>query len=271
MTTTSMITVPVTSSGAGPVTARRLLRSEWTKFRTLRSSWWTIATSTALMVGIGVAISAAAAAEQTSSAVPVDVATRGEIGSIIAQLALGTLAVLLVSGEYGTGMIRSSMTAVPTRLPVLWAKLAIYIAVVFPATLATSFATFLLGQVVWQAHGRPSTSLAADGVARILIGAPMYLTVAGVCAIAIATLLRSTAGAITAMVGLFFVLPTVWGAMPARIAAAGRFLPSNAGAALPRLATTAHPLPPWTGFGLLCGYAIALLGLAAWRLRRSDV
>lgn len=271
MTTTSMITVPVTSSIAGPVTARRLVRSEWTKFRSLRSSWWTIATSTALMVGIGVAISAAAAAETKSSAVPADVATRGGIGSIFAQLVLGTLAVLLVSGEYGTGMIRSSMTVVPKRLPVLWAKLAVYLVVVFPVTLATSLATFELGQVAWRAHGRPPTSLGADGVARIVIGAPLYLTVAGVCAIAIATLLRSTAGAISAMVGLFFVLPTVWGAMPASIAEAGRFLPSNAGAALPRLATTAHPLPPWTGFGLLCGDAIVLLGLAAWRLRRTDV
>ena len=271
MTTTSGITAPVTTSIAGPVTAPRLIRSEWTKFRSLRSSWWTIATSTALMVGIGVAISAAAAGEKKSSAVPVDVATRGGIGSILAQLALGTLAVLLVSGEYGTGMIRSSMTAVPKRLPVLWAKLAVYIAVVFPVTLATSIATFLLGQIVWRAHGRPPTSLGADGVAQILISVALYLTVAGVCAIAIATLLRSTAGAITAMVGLFFVLPTVWGAMPESIANAGRFLPSNAGAALPRLATTAHPLPPWTGFGLLCGYAIVLLGLAAWRLRRSDV
>jgi ABC-type transport system involved in multi-copper enzyme maturation permease subunit len=266
-----MITVPATSSDAGPVTARRLVRSEWTKFRSLRSSWWTIATSTVLMAGVGVAIAAAAAAEKKYSAVPADIASRGGIGCIFAQLVLGTLAVLLVSGEYGTGMIRSSMTAVPKRLPVLWAKLAVYIAVVFPVTLATSLATFLLGQVVWQAHGRPSTSLGADGVARILIGAPMYLTVAGVCAIAIATLLRSTAAAITAMVGLFFVLPTVWGAMPESIAGIGRVLPSNAGAALPRLATTAHPLPPWTGFGLLCGYAIVLLGLAAWRLRRADV
>jgi ABC-2 type transport system permease protein len=271
MTTASMMTVPAVSPGAGPVTARRLVRSEWTKFRSLRSSWWTIATSTALMVGIGVAISAAAAAERTSSARPADVASRGGIGAIFAQLALGTLGVLLVSGEYGTGMIRSSMTAVPKRLPVLWAKLAVYIAVVFPVTLATSVATFLLGQVVWRAHGRPPASLGNEGVARIVIGASLYLTVAGVCAIAIATLLRSTAGAISAMVGLFFVLPTVLSAMPASIAGAGRFLPSNAGAALARLATTANPLPPWTGFGLLCGYAIALLGLAAWRLRRSDV
>jgi ABC-2 type transport system permease protein len=272
MTTAALHTTahtPMTT--AGPVTGLRVLHSELTKLRTVRSTWWTIAASVVLTVGLGVTISLAAAAERTSSSAPNDVASRGEIGAILAQLALGTLGVLMVSGEYGTGMIRSSMTVVPRRLPVLWAKLAVYVAVVLPVTLATTTATFLLGQVAWRAHDRTPVSLADADVARIVIGASLYLTVAGVCAVAIASLLRSTAGGITVVMGLFFVLPTVLQAMPARIADTSRFLPSNAGSALARLATTGHPLAPWPGFALLCCYAVVLVAVAAWRLPRTDV
>jgi ABC-2 type transport system permease protein len=264
-------TLPAPVTTAGPVTWPRVLHSELTKLRTLRSSWWTVATAVVLTVGLGVTISLAAAAESTSSGRPDDVASRGMIGAILAQLALGTLGVLLVSGEYGTGMIRSSMTVVPRRLPVLWAKLAVYVAVVLPVTVATTTATFLLGQVAWRAHGRAPVSFADGDVARIVVGASLYLTVAGVCAIALASLLRSTAGGITVVVGLFFVLPTVLQAMPSRIADTSRYLPSNAGSALSRLATTGHPLAPWPGFALLCGYAVVLVAVAAWRLPRTDV
>ena len=168
-------------------------------------------------------------------------------------------------------MIRASMTVVPRRLPVLWAKLTVYVAVVLPITVATSVAAFLLGVAGWRAQGRPAVSLTDGGAARIVLGAALYLTVAGVCALAIAALARSTAAGISAVVGLFFVLPTLAGAMPERIAAAARFLPSNAGGALARLTTSPRALPPWAGFGLLCGYAVVLVAAAAWRLRRSDV
>jgi ABC-2 type transport system permease protein len=168
-------------------------------------------------------------------------------------------------------MIRSSMTAVPRRLPVLWAKITVYAAVVFPVTLVTSVVTFLLGQAIWQGRHRPPVSLTDSPVPEIVIGAALYLTVAGICAIGIATLLRSTAGAITSVVGVFFVLPTLLAAMPERIADAARFLPSNAGGALARLTTGPTSMAPWTGFALLCGYAVVLTAAAAWRLRRTDV
>jgi ABC-2 type transport system permease protein len=256
---------------AGPVSAMRVVRSEWTKFRSVRSSWWTLAMSTLLTTGIGFVATAAAASERTSSARPDDVATRAMLGVIFAQLALGTLAVLMMAGEYGTGMIRSSMAVVPRRLPVLWGKLAVYVAVVLPVSLLTSVATFLLGQLVWRSRGRPPVSLADGHVLRVLVGASLYVALAGVCALAIATAIRSTAGGITVVIGLFFVLPTVLQAMPARIAEASRFLPSNAGAAAARLATSPGPMGPWSGMALLCGYAAVLALAAAWRLRRSDV
>jgi ABC-2 type transport system permease protein len=249
----------------------QVLRSEWTKLRSVRSTWWLVALAVVLTAGIGVAISAAAAAEPSSSALPADVATRSAIGTILAQLALGTLAVLVISGEYGSGMIRTSIAVVPRRLPVLAAKITVYVALVLPVTALTSLATFLLGQVAWRSHGRAAVSLGDSTVARIVFGAALYLTVAGVCAVAIGTLLRSTAGGITVVAGLFFVVPTVIQAMPSQIADAARFLPSNAGGGLSRIATSSRSLPPWPGFALLCGYAAVLVAAAAWRLRRTDV
>jgi hypothetical protein len=83
--------------------------------------------------------------------------------------------------------------------------------------------------------------------------------------------MRSTAGGITVVAGLFFVLPTVMQAMPSGIADAARFLPSNAGGALARISTSSHSLAPWSGFALLCGYAAVLVALAAWQMRRRDV
>ena len=253
------------------MSAAQVMRSEWTKLRSVRSTWWTIAVSALLTVGIGIAITAAAAAENDSSGLGRDVAARAMIGSILAQLALGTLAVLTVSGEYASGMIRTSLTVVPTRLPLLWAKTAVYIALVLPVTTVAALATFWLGEVAWRGGGRHAVSLGDPAVARIVLGSALYLTVAGICAVAIATLMRSTAGGITVVVGLFFVVPTVLQAMPSRIADTARYLPSNAGGALARISTSSHSLAPWTGFALLCGYAAVLLLAAAWRLRRSDV
>jgi ABC-type transport system involved in multi-copper enzyme maturation permease subunit len=266
-----MTTLTRPATIAGPVTGPRVLRSEWTKFRSLRSSWWTLATAVALTGGLGLVISLAAAAEPDASSLPDDMATRSQIGTIFAQLALGTLAVLLFSGEYGTGMIRSSMTAVPRRLSVLWSKLAVYVAVVLPLSVVTAVVTYLVSQLVWQARGRTPAGLDDGNVLRIVLGAALYLTVAGVCALAIGTILRSTAAGITTVAGLFFVLPTVLAAMPQRIAEAGKYLPSNAGSALSRLATSPTSMRPWAGFALLCGYAVVLVAVAAWRLRRTDV
>jgi hypothetical protein len=168
-------------------------------------------------------------------------------------------------------MIRTSMTVVPTRLPVLWAKIAVYTALVLPLTALAALASFWLGEIAWRADGRPAVSLTDPAVARIVLGSALYLTVAGICAIAIATIMRSTAGGIAVVVGLFFVVPTVMQAMPSQVADAARFLPSNAGGALARISTSAHSLAPWPGFALLCGYAVALVAVAAWRLRRGDV
>lgn len=256
---------------AGPVTLIRVVRSEWTKFRSLRSTWWSIVVTVLAAVGVGVLTSALAAGNHHASAVQAAVAGRSELGGLISQLAVGVLAVLLISGEYGTGMIRSSMIAAPRRLPVLWAKLGVLTAAVLPVTLVSSLAAYALGQVFWRAHGRPAVALTDPGVARIVFGAAVCIMLTGVIALAIGALVRNTAAGITTMVGLYFVVPILAGEMPQRIADLSRFLPSNASGAVWNTSLSPVSMTPADGFALLCGYAVVLCAAAAWRLRRGDV
>ncbi len=265
------MSTPTITPVAGPVTLGRVVRSEWTKFRSLRSTWWSIAMTVLVAVGVGVLVSAFAASSHNASTAPATIAGRTQLGGVISQLAVGVLAVLFISGEYGTGMIRSSLIAVPRRLPVLWAKLGVFAAAALPVTLVSSLAAYALGQLVWHAHGRPAASLGDPVVARVVFGAAVCIVLTGLCALAIGTLVRSTAGALTTMVGLFFVLPTLAGLMPERIADLSRFLPSNASGAVWRSALSPVSMTPASGFALLCGYTVVLVAAAAWRLRRGDV
>src|SRR6201993_4522636 len=134
------------------VTQARVLLSEFTKFRSLRSTVYTLLTAVALMIGIGALFSAVTASQyHTFSAVDkaaFNPVTTSLIGVSFAVVAFGVLGVLLMSGEYSTGMIRSSLTAVPRRLPVLWAKLAVFAAVIFSVSLVTSLVSFFLGQAL---------------------------------------------------------------------------------------------------------------------------
>ena len=181
------------------------------------------------------------------------------------------LGVLLISGEYSTGMIRSSLTAVPRRLPVLWAKLGVFAGVVFSVTLVTSFVSFFLGQALLSSH-HLNVAISAPGALRSVIGAALYATVAGMIGMALGGLLRNTAAGISTFVAVFFVIPPLTDLLPSSWSSHfAQYLPSNAGEVLFGGGRgLAHPLAPWTGFGVLCAYAVVLIGFAAWRLRRAD-
>jgi ABC-type transport system involved in multi-copper enzyme maturation permease subunit len=186
-------------------------------------------------------------------------------------VAFGVLGVLVTSGEYSTGMIRSSLTAVPRRLPVLWGKLAVFAGVIFPVSLIASFISFFLGQVLLNSQ-HIGVSITAPGALRSVIGAALYITVAGMIGVALGALFRNTAAGIATFAGVFFVIPPLASLLPSSVSShLTPYLPSNAGAALWGGAVNAqHALAPWTGFALLCGYAAVLIAAAAWRLRRSD-
>ncbi|HWN61162.1 MAG TPA: ABC transporter permease subunit [Streptosporangiaceae bacterium] len=263
---------PPPATVAGPVTQVRVVRAEWTKLRALRSTRWCALTAAVLIVGLGAAIAGSGTAYHVSAG---NTAAAGVssalLGVLFAQLVLGVVGVLAFSGEYGTGMIRATMAVVPSRLPVLWAKLIVLAGLVLPVSMLCAFVDFFAATAIESSRGGSAISLTDPGVLRTVVGSSLYLTVVVIIGLALGALLRKTAAGLSAFAALFFVIPVVVGALPRSITGFAPYLPSNAGGALwgsPLNAT--HPLSPWTGFACLCGYAVVLTALAAWQLRRRD-
>ncbi|MFI0940090.1 ABC transporter permease [Streptomyces sp. NPDC021020] len=264
-----------TAGGRGEVTQLRVLHSEWIKMRTLRSTFFTLIAAVVALVGLGALFAAFTAghwdhmsARERASFEPGLTSLRGYF---LAQLAVGVLGVLVVSGEYATGMIRASLTAVPRRLPVLWAKAALYAAVTWALMTAGAFVAFLVGQALLASH-HVGTSLGAPGELRQVMGVGLYLTVVGLLGVAIGALIRNTAGGIATVFGLLLVVPVLAEALPTSWGDhIDQWLPSNAGQSVLTLHQEAHTLAPWTGFAVFCLYAVAALAAAAVLLRRRDV
>ena len=272
---TASVTTPRTASvdrGTGlRVTQLRVVRSEWTKFRSLRSTLYTLLLGVVLMIGLGALFSAITASQPGGMEPGQSAISTSLTRTFIAQLAIGVLGVLLITGEYSTGMIRASLTVVPKRLPMLWAKLGVFAVVVFLTMLVASTTAFFVGQALLGGNGL-NGSLSDPGALRSVVGAALYLTVAGMTALAIGALLRNTAAAVTTFVAVFFVIPPLTNLLPTSWTDQfAQCLPSNAGAVmLDGSFGVAHPLDPWTGFAVMCSFAVVLIGAAAWRLRRVD-
>lgn len=264
---------PSPALGAGiRVTQGRVIRSEWLKLRTLRSTWFTLLAAVAGMVGIDMLI-CWATNNRWNHMDPIerltfDPVSRSLAGVFLAQLALGVLGVLVITGEYGTGMIRATLGAVPRRLPVVWAKLLVYLVVTFVAGAVASFSSFEGGQKLLSSHG---TTLSAPGALRAVFGAALYLMVVGAFSLGIGFAVRSTAGGIATVFGVLMVLPGLVRALPSswenHILP---YLPSEAGGQLFTLRHEAHTLAPWTGFGVFCAWAAAAVLLGAWVLTHRD-
>src|ERR1700733_14510349 len=266
---------PAAPAGPLKVTQGRVIRSEWMKFRSLRSTLYTLLAAVALTIGIGALFSAVTASQyHTFSAAdkaafsPVSTSLEGISFAVVA---FGVLGVLLMSSEYSTGMIRASLTAVPRRLPVLWGKLAVFAGVIFSVSLVASFISFFLGQALLNSH-QLGVSITAPGALRSVIGAALYVSVAGMIGVALGALFRNTAAGIATFAGIFFVIPPLTGLLPASISDhLTQYLPSYAGEAVwGGVRGVTNALSPWTGFALLCAYAVVLIAAAAVRLRRVD-
>jgi ABC-2 type transport system permease protein len=259
-------------AAVGHVTQWRAVVSEWVKFRTLRSTWITLAFAVAGTIGIG-ALASWGIASHWAHLSPAEQLTFSPIsqsltGVYLAQLAIGVLGVLVISGEYATGMIRATLAAVPTRVPVLWAKLTVFASTTFVFTLAASVASFFIGQQLLGVHG---TTISAPHAVQAVIGVALYLTVVGILSLAIGSVVRSTAGGIATVFGLLLVLPVIGHVLPQSWQTSVLpYLPSNAGGALFKFPPDSGTLGPWTGFGVMCAWAAAAVIAAVVLLRRRD-
>lgn len=251
----------------------RVLRSEWIKFWSLRSTWLTLLAAVVAMIAIGWLVGwatnshwASAPPDERLGFEPIG---RSLVGVNLAQLAVGVLGVLLISGEYATGMIRATLSAVPTRAPVLWAKAGLFALVTYVLMLATTLVAFIGGQHFLASHG---TTLSAPFALHAVVGVAGYLTLVGVLAVALGFIIRSTAGGITALVGLLLVVPGIGQVLPLSWRNHTLpYLPSNAGASM----YTLHPEDPAAlsssmGLLVLCLWVAAALALAYGLLKRRD-
>jgi len=280
MSTVTALPVPRPRIHTGRVTQLRVALSEWTKLRTVRSTRYSLLAAVAMTIGFALLPALVSASRwntrslaERASFNPLETSL---IGVTIAQLAIGVLGVLVISGEYSTGMIRSTFAAVPKRLPVLWAKAGVFGLVTLVLAVPSTLIAFFGAQAILKGHSVNghdiALSISDPGVARAVIGGALYLTVAGLFGLGLGAIFRSTAGGISAFAAMLFVLPPLMNVLPSSWNdAISPYLPSNAGAAIMQTGSPAHTLAPWTGLGVFAGYTAIVLAIAAIQLRRRDV
>jgi ABC-2 type transport system permease protein len=253
---------------AGRVTQLRALRSEWTKLVSVRSTRWSLLAAVILTIGLpmvfaGVTTShwGSMSPHERADRHPLDIALAGVN---VSQLAVAVLGVLVITAEYSTGMIRSTMIAVPKRLPVLWAKLVVYALVAFVLMLPSVLIAYVGSQAILSRHHILQISFSHPGVARSVVGGAVYLMLVGIFAYTIGAITRNTAGGIGTFAGIFFVIPPLMNILPTSWNnAISPYLPSEAGRQIFSLTQGSHSLSPAAGGALFAGYCAAALVLAA--------
>lgn len=253
----------------GHVTQLRVIGSEWLKFRTLRSTLTVLAAAMVALVVFGAII--AHNTRNPAGQDPEDLVVSGPLqGYYLGQLLMGALGVLVVSGEYSTGMIRATFAAVPRRTPVLIAKAVVFTVVVLIAMSIASVAAFLVAQAELSGY-RPTFSLGDGTSLRVVIGTAVYLTLVGLLGSSLAWIVRSTPGALVATLGLILVVPLLFSlAFPSWGDYIVAYLPTGAGASFSTDLPVPHALSPWVGLGVMVAWAAVGLVVAAVSLDRRD-
>ncbi|MHB8671709.1 MAG: ABC transporter permease subunit [Acidimicrobiales bacterium] len=248
-----------------------ILRSEFCKLRSVRSTYWTLFGAVAFNIAFAVLeaifLPGRLSANQKATLDGVRVSLGG---SHLSQIAIGVLGVLVISTEYTTGMIRATLSAVPARKRLLAAKAIVFAATAFVVGIAASFAAYFVFQALLTGDSLRS-SIGDPGVARALIGGGLYLTAFGLLGLGLGTIIRVSSGAIAALLGLLFVpqilvelLPQAWKT------SIGRYVPMQAGSQVFAQHHEAGALGPWTGFGVFCLYAVVALAVGFILIDRRD-
>ena len=255
----------------GRVTFAGALRSEFTKIRSVRSTYWTLLAMFVVVVGFGALASWGATHGPRG---PYFDPTRQSLaGLYIGQLIIGVLGVLVISSEYSTGMIRTTLTTNPHRGMMIAAKGVVFTVVALVTSLATAFVAFFLGQALMSSH-HISTTIGSPNVLRAVIGGALFLTACGILAFGLGLLLRHSAAGIAAMVSLLFVVTILINFLPQSWQNhVDKWVPALAGGQLwmtmPQPGNTPM-FAPWTSFAVLCGYAAIAVAAGAILFRRRD-
>ena len=268
------MSLPRTPSG-GRVTQARVILSEWTKFRSLRSTRYALLATVGVTVGLALA-AAILVVSQWGTMTPANRATFQPlnvslVGASISVMVIGVLGVLMMTSEFSTGLVSSTFASVPKRLPVLWGKAAVYTTIALTAAVPTMLVAFFSTQAILSAK-QVQIDFGHAGVARAVVGAALYLTIAGLLGLGLGGIFRSTAAAVTSLTVILFVLPVIVFILPAGLSnTISPYLPGNAGQAIMSITPQAHTLAPWVGLALFAGYAFAAIAVAAVLLVKRDV
>ncbi|CAL9434577.1 ABC transporter permease [Streptomyces sp. enrichment culture] len=253
--------------------AVQVVRSEWTKIRSVASTVWTLSLAVVVTIALGMLISALSRSEfdgmSARDRLSFDPTFISFAGMSLGQLAMVVFGVLVVSNEYSTGMIRTSLAAVPRRGTFLAGKLAVATALALVVSLATAFAAFFLGQAMLGEH---RASLGDEGVLRAVIGGGLYMTLIAVFSMGVATMLRSPMLSLGVLVPFFFLISSVLGYVDAT-KEVGRFLPDQAGSRIMQVVPPVGddtPYGPWGGLGIMVLWVVAALVGGYAVLKRRD-
>ncbi|WP_018657305.1 ABC transporter permease subunit [Actinomadura flavalba] len=259
---------------APPASFKDVLTAEWTKIRTVPSTFWTLLAGSLVVVGFSAlwALAFASTYEQMSEADRTSIVPTApmQIAFYFGMVIFGVLGVLAVTGEYGTGMIRTSLTATPRRPLFLAAKALVVAGVVLVVGLVVSFLSFFLSQPILNTQDLGG-SLGDEGVFRAVAGGGVYLALIAVMALAIGVIVRHTAGAIVTVFVILFVLGIVGGFLPGEWGTTlNKYLPSNAGGAILVPVEQAGTLPPWGGLGMFALYTAVACAVAMLLFQSRD-
>lgn len=254
---------------------RATFLSEWTKLTSLRSTAYTLVTVVALAAGFGALIGNGSATryhestpEEQAAFDPTAVSLQSYI---VVQLVVSVLGVLIVTSEYATGMIRTSLASVPSRPRLLAAKAAVGGTVALLVGQVAAFGSFFVAQALLASNGAPSVTLGSPDTLRAVVGAGLYLALICLLGVAVGVLVRATAGSVVLMVAVTLLIPVLVPTLPEDVAKfVGTYWPTQAGARIVTVVPNPNILSPWVGFSVLAGTVAVMLGIAFVVFQRRD-
>lgn len=273
-TMTATQSPPVFDDRRARTSLAHTIRSEWTKIWSVRSTFWTLLILIIATIGISV-LAAWGASTHLDQMSPTDRAnldvTYNSMGGLsLGQLAIAVLGVLIITTEYSTGGIKTTLTAVPNRLRVLLAKGIVFAVIAGVVGVITTFGAFYASMPFW-AHQHLAAHLGDPGVLRAVIGGGLYVLASGMFGFALGAVIRHTAGAITAAVALLLIVPPLTQLLPGTWGdKITEYFTSNAGSRIAAVIDVPNQVSPWIGYLTITIWWVVPLLLGAWLMKTRD-